>query len=89
MDRQKGADYYNGGENQVNRQKNKAHYAIRHDARAEFAGTLFVYTYHFARGIFSALGPPQVVEILFLRQPVDENRLNDVSENRHSEQQPY
>lgn len=63
----------------MNRQKNKAHYAIRHDARAEFAGTLFVYTYHFTRGIFSALGPPQIVEIFFLRQSVDENRLNDIA----------
>ena len=52
MDRQKGADYYSGGENQVNRQKHEAHYAICHDARAEFARTLFVHAHHFARGIF-------------------------------------
>ena len=73
----------------MNRQKHEAHCAICHDARTEFARTLFVHAHHFVRGIFSALGPPQVVEIFFLRQSVDENRLNDVSENRHSEQQPY
>ena len=73
----------------MNRQKHEAHCAICHDTRTEFARTLFVHAHHFACGIFSALGSPQVIEIFFLRQSVDENRLNDVSENRHSEQQPY
>lgn len=86
MDRQKGADYYSGGENQVNRQKHEAHYAICHDARAEFARTLFLHAHHFARGIFSAFGSPQAVKIFFLCQPVNKNRLNDIAKNRHREQ---